>query len=231
MQIMKDTNAQIEKWLPYCNSVIPQQRLTLHCSRFLFRKLDFITRLQWSLLQRPGPHADFVTDENLIEAVDILEPRLCSDDELLKQFMWVRKAFPQYHVTMYILMHLCVKPEGPSIERAWAAVENLFSRELWDESTIGFGSKWRVLTVLKAKAVTIRDKSRKQRQGRGSEITHPVSDPAPREVTTESEGLSAYLCQDSGNDWPDSYIGRDELPNWATLVQGFQLDTPDVFWR
>lgn len=231
MQIMRDTSARIEKWLPYCNSVIPLHRLTLHCSRFLFRKLDFITRLQWSLLQRPGPHADFVTDENLIEALDILEPRLCGDDEMLKPFTWARKAYPQYHVTMYILLHLCVKPEGPSIERAWAAVETLFSRELWDESTIGFGSKWRVLTALKAKAMTIRDKSRKQRRGRGAEITHPISDPAPREVTAESEGRFAHLRQDPGNDWPDSYIGTDEWPNWATLVQGFQLDTPDVFWR
>ena len=153
-QIINETRAQIDQRLERCNSVIPQHRLTLFCSAFLLRKLDFITRQQWLSLQHPGPREDFATEEDLVEALEILEPRLVSEDDLLKQYAWARKAYPQYHVAMYVLWHLCVKPEGPSVDRAWRAMESLFSHEQWDEFTTGYGSKSAVLAALRAKAVS-----------------------------------------------------------------------------
>ena len=101
--VINETRALIEDRLEGCNPVIPQHRMTLFCSRFLLRKLDFVTRQQWLLLQHSGPCEDFIAEKNLIEALEILEPRLVSEDDMLKQFAWAKKAYPQYHVTMYIL--------------------------------------------------------------------------------------------------------------------------------
>jgi hypothetical protein len=94
----------------------------------LLRKLDFITRLQWFSLKPLASCEKFATEENLVEALEILAPRLVSEDDLLKQFARARKAYPQYYVTMYVLQHLCVKPEGPNVDRAWEAVEISFQQ-------------------------------------------------------------------------------------------------------
>ena len=222
-QVIGKTELRIEKWLSHCNPVIPHHRMTLLCSRFLLRKLDFVTRLQWSLLRRADPHTDFATEKNLTEALEILKPGLYSEDGLLKQFAWVRKAYPQYHVTMYVLWHLCVKPEGPSVEKAWETVERLFSSELWDESTVGFGSKSAVLVALRAKAVSVRDRIRKARSSeRGSGLGFGGS--------AAGEDFSAYRFGDGEGDGLD--VGEtDEWSDWAALVQGLEFDGPDVYWQ
>ncbi|KAF2805192.1 uncharacterized protein BDZ99DRAFT_396642 [Mytilinidion resinicola] len=223
--IIQENKVRIEKSLAHCNPVIPQQRLTITCSRFLLRKLDFVTRLQWALLQRAGTPVDFATEENLIEALAILGPRIYNEDGMLKQYTWARKAYPQYHVTMYVLWHLCVKPEGPNIGRAWEAVEPLFSQELWDESTIGFGPKSAVLVALKAKAKSVRENIQRLNPGKDAR----TSDSRSRPVS--GEGVSVYRFEDTGSDDFALNTDIDEWPNWEALVRGFQLDSPNAFWQ
>ena len=222
-QVIEKTELRMEKWLAHCNPVIPHHRMTLFCSRFVLRKLDFVTKLQWSLLQRADPHTDFATEKNLIEALEILKPSLYIEDDLLKQFGWIRRAYPQYHVTMYVLWHLCVKPDGPSVDKAWETVESLFYSQLWDESNVGFGSKSAVLVALRAKAVSVRDRIRK---AKSSERSPGLSFGG----SADGEDLSAHRFGDGDGDELD--LGAtDEWSDWAALVQGFDFDSPDVYWQ
>lgn len=117
-KIIDETRAQIEKRMEYCNPIIPQHRLTIPCARALLRKLDFVTRQQWLSLYQPDCRNEMFTEENLVEALNILAPRLVPEDALLKPFAWVRKAYPQNYIMLYVLMHLCDKPEGPNVVRA-----------------------------------------------------------------------------------------------------------------
>src|SRR5690606_6342149 len=77
VRIVEETRATVDKWHKGCNPVIPQQLLTLTYCGFLLRKLDFISKLQFTLSRHAGggavPPADFATDENLIEALEILD--------------------------------------------------------------------------------------------------------------------------------------------------------------
>lgn len=229
VQIISELRARTEKWLLYCNPVIPLHRMMLLYSRFLLRKLDFITRLQWTLLQRQGRLVDFVMEQNLVEALEILEIRFGSEgDLLLKQFAWAGKAYRQYNVTMYVLWHLCIKPEGPSIDRAWEAMEKLFSHELWDQYAMGFGSKSAVLASLKARAESVREKSPKLTQRGNARHGDRNLDPASGEGTSEGE----YLLGDTGGGGLGLDIGIDDgWPNWSTLIEGFQLDAANLMWQ
>ncbi|KAK7422990.1 hypothetical protein QQX98_001280 [Neonectria punicea] len=229
VDFIKETRTRVESRLEHCSPVMPQHRLTVRCSRFLLQKLDFVTRLQWILLRRTGPDAEFATEQNLAEALEILQPSLYSESEegLLAQFAWGRKAYPQYHVTMYALWHLCLKPEGPNIDRAWQAVEALFSGELWDESIKGFGPKAAVLASLKAKAVLVREGLRRPWQESAIPGGTQPDDP-PGSGLSEGEGLSSYLLGDSGGGELSVNNIADEWPDWETLVQNFQFDRPDV---
>lgn len=232
LQMIQDVTQHAEKWLVYCNPVIPQQRLTLYCTRYLLRKLNFVTRLQWILLQqRAGIHADFATEENLAEALAVLEPKLYEADGLLSQFAWTRRAYPQYHVTMYVLLHLCVKPEGPSIDRAWKAVDSFFEDESGDRTKIGFGSKLSVLSVLRAKAVAIRDKLQNRRPSIAPRNGHRDSSMTSGESAVDVSNPSDSLQCDPHGDELGLDPGLDNWPDWATLVQDFQLDTSDVFMQ
>ncbi|KAH8885868.1 hypothetical protein GQ53DRAFT_750931 [Thozetella sp. PMI_491] len=226
--LIEEARARMEKQLESCNPVIPRQRITCNCSRFMLRKLTFTTKIQWSVLQRPGPHADFITEENLLEALEILEEKLNTDDSFLKQFSWHNKAFPQYHVTMYVLLHLCIKPDGPSIARAWAAVEAMIAVELEDEPSTVFGSKYAVLAALKAKATAIRERMPRQEPGENKENGEQNIEPASIDGSAERRDHALYQFGD-GDSW--NFGAADhEWPPWETFAQRFQLDSPDAYW-
>lgn len=231
-QLIQKSSEIVEKWLAYCNPVIPQQRLTLYCTRYLLRKLKFVTRIQWILLQqRAGINADFATEENLAEALSVLEPKLYECEGLLSRFAWTRSAYPQYHVTMYVLLHLCLKPEGPSVERAWKAVDSFFDDEVSDKSKIGYGSKLSVLSILRSKAMAIKEKL----HGRGPPVAARDGDRDVSMVAGEGPAEpSGVPVIPPGCAVGDEFVldaGLNEWPDWASLVQDFQLDTSEVFMQ
>ncbi|KKK13234.1 hypothetical protein ARAM_000571 [Aspergillus rambellii] len=231
-RIVKETEMQVEKLLHYCNPVIPPQRLTLLCSRFLLRKLDFVTRLQWILLKRSDPDVDFATEENLQVALELLETNIYHKDPLLIQFAWVYKAYPQYHVALYILSHLSVKPEGPNVERAWEEIDKLFGYDLLDKFTSGFGSKAAVLAALRTKALAVRE--RVQRQNPEGDTTAKtrcwIPSMVSRASVSSSGSLPTYLPANSEGAELD-LSGTEGFPDWTTLVQGFHLHGHDDFWQ
>ena len=229
-QIIKDANARREKMLVHCNPVIPQHRLTIFYTEFILQKLDFVSKLQWNLLRRAGSNADFASEQNLVEALDILEPRLQAEDALLQQFAWIRKAYPQYHVVMYVLWHLCVKPEGPSTDRAWGIVEAIFTYERWDETTMGFSPKPAVLVAVKAKAVSLREKLRRSNV-RDARDEQPNSNLGPGEGRAEIEFSPASISDDVGDDGLGSAGGSEDWLDWDAMVQSVQLDFPNDLWQ
>lgn len=225
VRIVEETRATVDKWYQGCNPVIPQQLLTLTYCGFLLRKLDFISKLQFTLSRHAGgdavPPTDFATDENLIEALEILDPKASWGGEMLRQFVWVSRAFPQYHVTMYVLWHLCIRPEGPIVERAWAAIDAVFSSEINEGATIGLGSKLSVLTALRAKAMSVRAKANGvgEESGSGGYFME-----APRgDAQLPDYMLPSSLCEGSSIDEFASNLNDGEWPSWSTLAQGFQL--------
>ena len=213
MQTISETRARIGEHLKHCNPVIPQHRMTLYCSHFLLRKLNFTTRQQWLLLQHPHSHQDFTTEDSLIEALELLEYRLAGEDDLLRQFSWARKAYPQYHVTMYILWHLCVKPEGPNTSRAWKAIDTLSKDEQGEELFSGFGPKSAVLAALRTKAILVRGKSGNS----NSEMISEFDDNGMGLEREENQPGTAIVPPDPLGDGFD--VGNEDWSQWANLFQ------------
>ena len=225
IQIITNVSTKVDSRLQHCNPVIPQHRLTLLCSRFLLRKLDFISRQQFLCLQNPGPREDFATEEFLIEALEILEPRLNNEDELLVQFAWARKAYPQYHIAMYVLWHLCVRPEGPSVKRAWKAVERFFSEEHWNGQSESFGLKSKVLTALQVKALSLRQQMMNPASAVDLHISGAITGLEAGESPSRTLDDPICLLGNVGSGDLGFDVGSDDWPNWATLAQAFQLDS------
>lgn len=226
-RIIQEMTATAEESLANCNPIIPQQRLTLSCTRFLIRKTDFVSRIQWVLLQkRAGLYPDFANEENLVEALDILEPRMFIDDEMLQQFSWAFKAYPQYHILMYVLLHLCVRPEGPRVDRAWRVVNTFFAEEVPDGMALGMGSKISVLSALRTKALS----TRKQSQRKLAESSAGNDDHVPDSAPQQSSATSPTLMDETNLPGLDVDM-ISEWPEWADIVHRFQLDDSSGFWQ
>ena len=223
IQIITKVSTKVDSRLQHCNPVIPQHRLTLLCSRFLLRKLEFISHQQFLCLQSPGPREDFATEEFLLEALGLLEPRLDIEDDLLLQFAWARKAYPQYHIAMYVLWHLCVRAEGPSVQRAWRAVEKFFSEEHWHGQSEDPGVKSKVLTALQVKALSLRQQTMTPVSGVDLHISRDATGLEAGENPSRTHDNPIYLLGNVGSGDLGFDVGSDEWPNWATLAQAFQL--------
>jgi len=229
--VVDEFRARVQQWTQHCNPVIPRQRSTLVSANFSLRKLDFITRLQWTLSRGwRESYADFASERNIVEALEILGPCRHRGDELLRQFAWMGKAYPQYHVTMFVLWYLCIRPEGPGVERAWKVVDETFAEELWDESVIGFGYKATVLADLKAKALRLREKVRGSAdQASGAAVERESSNSLKR----LGELKSMPACQVASVTGSELGVddGTHDWLDWEALVQTFRLDSHDGLWQ
>jgi hypothetical protein len=215
-QIMSDLKAKLEERFSYCNPLIPRQLFVINCGRFIYRKLDFITRQRWFIVQNPGAHHKFATEENLSEALDIIyEGFFTSRDELLSEYEWSHMAYPQYHMTLYVLWHLCLKPEGPDTERAWEAMGLVFSHlEVTESVSHGLGSKAIVLKALRTKAESAREKA--QRRIRSSRDERHQTE---QTATPENMTPCVFPLVNSTEDWANySFLGF-ELQDWTTWTQ------------
>ncbi|KAH8746777.1 fungal-specific transcription factor domain-containing protein [Diaporthe sp. PMI_573] len=238
-QIVQELRDYVEGFLQHCNPVIPQQRQTILVARFTTRKVDFVTRQQWLHLEYQEARESFATEGNLEEALGILDAGMSlASDELLRPYRWSMGTYPQYHMLLHILWHLCVKPEGPGVERAWNAINK--NLELIKSVGAGFGpaAKITILDALRAKALTTRQGLSQQNSGGGDKQIDggggsgsiEVDGDAYKDLYPTLAGNQHTLVAGRSEDVLDGIGWRtdvQDLPDWSTLMNEFQMDGLD----
>ncbi|KAH7131115.1 hypothetical protein EDB81DRAFT_807945 [Dactylonectria macrodidyma] len=218
-KVISETKAAMADVLNRCNYVIPQQRMTVTVSRFVLRKLDLVSRQRESMSLNTSDTSDLATEENLLEALCILEEaEHMWDDDLLRPFRWSMRAYPQFHMMLYILWYLCVRPQGSSTLRALNAVEHHLEKTRETDACATNESKWTVLAALKSKAISIMNASKDQdspRPERACLTPQPVDDTGPWKNGMEMGGEAGF----------DESQG---ILDWRTLLEDFQLDATDL---
>ncbi|EGY21437.1 uncharacterized protein VDAG_02961 [Verticillium dahliae VdLs.17] len=218
-QVIQDIRARAKGYLSRCNPVIPQQRLTMHIADFVLRKLELVTRQRMQMHAQPGTHEAFATEENLLEAVEILElgTTMMTDDRL-RPWQWSTRLYPQNHMLLYVLWHLCVCPDGPNRDRIWQVVETVFGdTEATRAGCVGagdLGSRWAVLTVLKEKAFA-------RRAGETAASGAPRAQDQTLVATPGGMDAMGVFTQMGNFDWVDDL---QVLPDWTTLMKDFQME-------
>ena len=224
-EIIGETRTRVEEWLGYCNPVIPRHRLALLSSRLALRKADLISRHQWLALNHPDSHGAFATEEDLVETLEVLELVLqIWNDEMLKPYSWMWRANPEYHVILYLLWHLCVRPEGRNVSRAWNMVGRLFAMD----QDIGEwpGARGAVLTALKEQAEAARDSRRcRGSAGTDKESIHPAmpANDKPEEADTWERSEQASEAAEHVSQ-PDM---EEDIPDWGSFFEALQLEGQD----
>ncbi|EXM14109.1 hypothetical protein V3481_007357 [Fusarium oxysporum f. sp. vasinfectum] len=199
-QVIKDA-VKVEGILQRCNPVIPEQRMTIRTSRLILYKVDVVSRRQWQILRSPEDQQPMATDSEVTEAVQLLElsNSIWQDDDLLP-FQWIVCAFPQYHIMLFILRHLCVCPRGELAKRAFAAVNIHLENFKTSGNGLLNGLKWTVLTTLRERAFLLMQKDERSQQMRfqgngermqsGSEVAVPDWNMILEEFPLDMEGFS-----------------------------------------
>lgn len=236
-EVIDTVKARVERdYLRHHNPVIPVQRFSTFMAHIIICKLDLVSRLQWLTVASRSGNLE-ATEELLASACHILEYCVRSrDDELFRSYRWIVEIYPQYHTMLYILWHLCVRPESPGAERAWAAVDALFEHEFMT-NVFGGGSgggsgrsnmagfKWAVLRMLREKAMRLGTSGERRRSaakgGDGEHIqqaademgwsAQPAEDPAVRALVNDMN----WAMDDS------------EPPDWHALVDDLGIEGCD----
>lgn len=222
-RVMEEARKAVEGHMQCCNPVIPRQRLALLVATLVLRKVDFLSRVQWQLLQSASFDGNFGSSENLQEAEDILEAsHALADDQIMAPHLGPARAYPQYSITLYILWYLCAHPAEFGNQRAWELVQRVLEDER-DLAAEGFGAK---LTVLEALAATA--KAAWENQPKANEPPLSNTGDAPTVTQDESTRHGPYgggAMGDSQLLFPtqilDSVSGPMQYLEWMGLVSGY----------
>lgn len=220
-EALSQLTTQIKDYTMNCNPNIPIQRTTLLFAQVVLRKLDFVSRQQLSS-ESGTDFADrklHTSGETLVNACEILELNLqIQTDDVLRGFRWAFKTYPQYHLLLYVLWHLCVYPSGPSVDRAWNIVEASFEHEISNQRDIiaGPGSKWAVLKLMKEKATNFRETANNANHSRQTQAdagNYPTTC-FPPDALGQAETVMLFDMVNTDHD-------ATSFSDWARLVDDF----------
>lgn len=219
-RIVQGLRCRVDDMLKGCNPVIPSHRMSLLTARFLLRKLDFVTRQQWQAFKHPNEQELLAMEGSLLEALSILEEEEhIRADDLLRPFRWSMRSYPQFHLTLFILWHVCVRPAGPSARRAFEAVESYVEEMERARKDLLRGSKWTILRALKAKAATMIPPE----QGVGVGVG--AGTPAGADQVGNGEALGSATTGEFAEMSDAGTFGDIHcVPGWSTLLQDFLQD-------
>ncbi|MCJ1400147.1 hypothetical protein MMC11_003351 [Xylographa trunciseda] len=125
---------------------------------------DVITAIMWLIVYRPlqqHPNSSFFlrfADPGILGlSVEVLERvHQLNTDPAASSFRWLARTYVQWHALAVTIAELCVKTEGPIVERAWAILIPVFSDASQHIADSSEGMLWRPIKKLMTRAQELR---------------------------------------------------------------------------
>lgn len=155
-----------ERYIKHCDMNIPIHWASATVARLILAKL-------WLIVHHPMTRKDRVvnvsqaTRESLfLTAIEVLEfGRLLESDPKTAKWGWLFRTNMQWHGVAFVLSEVCVRPICPVTDRAWNAVNSLYSD--WSlQATHKKGMLWRPLAALMKRAAATRSKQQEELRGK-----------------------------------------------------------------
>jgi hypothetical protein len=153
-----------ERYIKHCDMNVPIHWASATVARLILAKL-------WLIVHHPMTRKDRVvnvsqaTRESLfLTAIEVLEfGRLLESDPKTAKWGWLFRTNMQWHGVAFVLSEVCVRPICPVTDRAWNAINSLYSD--WTlQGTHKKGMLWRPLAALMKRAAAIRSKQQEELQ-------------------------------------------------------------------
>ncbi|TWU75888.1 hypothetical protein ED733_005773 [Metarhizium rileyi] len=222
-RLVENSEALIQE----CNPVIPIHKLTIITCRFVVRKLDFVTRQQWEAHHHPEQQKLLATEDTLLEALSLFEEgENMKEDELLRPYLWSMRSYPQYHLMLFILWNICLRPRRSCALRAFKSVEEYVQAMERMGTTVLRGPKWTIFKALMARAAALIPWD-SQKQGAGQNQTSMSAVPAGAGSDDAPDvGMTLGSTTRKFVDMSNAPMSEEMqyVPDWSTLLQGFLQD-------
>ncbi|RYP59821.1 hypothetical protein DL769_008379 [Monosporascus sp. CRB-8-3] len=226
-EILQKFKAEMDFYRRCCNPVVPIQRLTMYVTRLAFAKLQLLSRQQWQHIEDPDESGSYPSDETLLDACQCLQMVVdVWQDEMISPYRWQIRSYVQYQMPLYILWHLCVRPEGPHAEMSWKTIDTYF--ELQESGALHLGdsgsaSKWTAMKLLRERASSIR----KAVHNPGTASQTSASGLPPNGgvlVTQTTEDPEKNVDSTTDLHWSQAL---DPLPDWSTFLEELSMEGID----
>lgn len=127
---------------------------------------DIITATMWLMVYRPlqrrpeSVSSSAVPDPGILRlSVEVLEKaHQINTDPAASPLRWLSHTYVQWHALAVTTAELCVKTEGPVVERAWAILEPTYKETAQHVADSNQGMLWRPIKKLMNKAQGVRQK-------------------------------------------------------------------------
>lgn len=164
-----------EKWTQRVDAVINMHR---HIEERYLRHLnlahpfhwvtrlvaDIISAVMWLIVYRPlqqrtdNSHSFNLADPGILGlSVEVLErAHQLNTDPAASGYRWLSQTYVQWHALAVTIAELCVKTEGPMVERAWAILVPVFREASQHVADSNEGMLWRPIKKLMNRAQGLR---------------------------------------------------------------------------
>ncbi|KAG0651731.1 Bikaverin cluster transcription factor bik5 [Hyphodiscus hymeniophilus] len=128
-QMIKDCADRLEeKYLQYCEEAGPLYWVAATVARLITAKMSLIIYHPLTQPGKPSPLSQDTKDRLFMASIEIIEySSVLKSEASTKQWGWLFHTYVQWHAIAYILGELCIRPHSMIVDRAWRAVDGVFS--------------------------------------------------------------------------------------------------------
>ena len=162
--LVRDFSVHLEKtYLQHCVDAGPLYWVAATVARLIVAKMSLIIYHPLTQPGKPNNLSQDIKDRLFMASIEIIEySRILESEASTRQWGWLFHTYIQWHAIAYILGELCTRANSPIVERAWIAVDTVFSE--WDGavSHTKSGMLWQPMRRLMTRARRKREENMQQ---------------------------------------------------------------------
>jgi hypothetical protein len=218
-EMVRDCARHLEKtYLQYCEDAGPLYWVAATVARLILAKMSLIIYHPLTQPGKPNSLSQDIKDRLFMASIEIIEySRILESEASTKQWGWLFHTYIQWHAIAYILGELCQRSNSAIVERAWRAIDVVFST--WDGAMTHTrsGMLWQPMRKLLAKARHKREENMRTAAANG-DSTFPLGIDSrnlrPEATAYSKPGCNRTIAQDRLlPNIPDTTTGNNHGPS------------------
>lgn len=220
-------NTLEEKYIKYCLDVSPLLWVCATLARLASAIMSVMPFLRSN--KCPDDFPEEVRDRLFLASIEMMEySRLLESGQSTKKWGWMFHTYIQWSAIVYLLRELCRRPGTPLLERAWRAVDSVFTS--WDQAvkysrSAKNGKLWLPLKRLYAKARAKREADVAKGLCLGVPLAYEAKAYDDRKAQAAKGGLNEHQsCQQAAQQFGNEH--DIDIPR--PLAQGIPRPDPNA---
>ena len=148
-----------EKYLRHCDMSMPIYWVSATVARLILAKMWLMVHHPRSFVRdsEGQPLPQDTKDRLFITSIEVIEfSYLLEQNENTAKWGWLFRTYTQWQSVAFVLSEICIRPPGPEIDRAWRAVESVYTAKFVGQATNHKGMLWKPMRHLMTKAKAVR---------------------------------------------------------------------------